>query len=174
MLINKDKLLAIVESSVDDPLDRVSLAAALVASDWLVDEFVARARRDGVPWSALASALEAVPAMKPSRDATSARPDGGESHLATQGPETVEHQGKYRALWQYLRELPVDETTMSFAEIEAVLGFRLPPSSRKHVPHWYGYEGSAVARAVVDAGWKARNADLVRERVSFARVPARW
>ena len=38
-----------------------------------------------------------------------------------------------------------------------------------HLPHWYGYEGSAVARAIIDAGWRARNVDLANERLLLVR-----
>ncbi|MCU1498532.1 MAG: hypothetical protein JWM47_2485 [Acidimicrobiales bacterium] len=58
---------------------------------------------------------------------------------------------------------------MTFADVERVLGFPLPASSRKHLPHWYGYEGSAVARAVRDAGWKATKVDLNAQTVIFVR-----
>jgi hypothetical protein len=58
---------------------------------------------------------------------------------------------------------------MSFSQIERILGFPLPPSSRKHLPHWYGYKGSAVARAIGDAGWKATKVDLNAQTVVFVR-----
>lgn len=80
------------------------------------------------------------------------------------------HTGKYRTLWEYLTNSTNSELHMTFAQIEEILGFPLPPSSRNHPPHWYGYKGSAVARAVQDAGWKARNVDLKAETVEFFRA----
>jgi hypothetical protein len=59
---------------------------------------------------------------------------------------------------------------MTFTEIEKVLKFQLPESSRNYLPHWYSYEGSAVVRAIVDAGWKATNVQLISERVTFVRT----
>jgi len=56
---------------------------------------------------------------------------------------------------------------MTFAEIDDVLGFVLPPSSRNHTAHWSGYKGSAVARAIHDAGWKATQVNLTAESVVF-------
>lgn len=82
---------------------------------------------------------------------------------------SVEHHGKYRPLWRHLKESNEQSLQMTFAEIERVLGFPLPPSSRKHLPHWYGYAGSAVARAIADAGWKATRVDLNAQRVTFVR-----
>jgi hypothetical protein len=40
-----------------------------------------------------------------------------------------------------------DDVSLTFAQIEEILGFPLPPSSRNHEAHWYGYEGTAVGRA---------------------------
>ena len=86
---------------------------------------------------------------------------------------TASHDGKYRPLWEYLRGLREPRLRMSFNEIERVLGFPLPPSSRHHQPHWYGYKGSAVARAIIDAGWKAQDLDLAGEQVTFVKVTGR-
>ena len=86
------------------------------------------------------------------------------------GPlETSGGSGKYAALTRWLAEQQVPQLTLSFAEIEEVLGHSLPPSSRHYVAHWYGYKGSRVARAVIDAGWKASRADLAAERVTLTR-----
>ena len=78
--------------------------------------------------------------------------------------------GKYRALRSWLRSQQGDQINMSFGEIEKILGFDLPMSCRKRHQHWHGYAGSAVARALADAGWKARDVRLKEERVSFERM----
>ncbi len=83
---------------------------------------------------------------------------------------TAEHRGKYRALWEHLIRTTVPHLDMTFAEIEQVLGFGLPASSRKYVAHWHGYEGSAVARAISDAGWKASLVDLNAATVRFVKA----
>jgi len=95
-----------------------------------------------------------------------------ETTPSTDGEEVsmIEHTGKYRRLWEYLRAQQADRVALTFTEIEDdVLGFPLPPSSRNHLPHWYGYGGSAVARAIRDAGWKATDVNLSRESVVFIR-----
>ena len=83
---------------------------------------------------------------------------------------TIEHHGKYRVLWEFLLSRSDAEVTLSFADIERILGFALPASSRRHVQHWHGYGGSAVARAIADAGWRARGTDLNAQRVTLYRV----
>jgi hypothetical protein len=60
--------------------------------------------------------------------------------------------------------------SVTFAEIEETLGFALPPSCRRHLPHWYGYDSTAVGRAIRDAGWRARHVDLLAETVIFERL----
>lgn len=79
------------------------------------------------------------------------------------------HDGRYRPLWEWLRATAADEVRVSFVDVEQILGFGLPPSSRVHLAHWYGYQGSAVARAIHDAGWRAVNIDLLDEQVTFVR-----
>jgi hypothetical protein len=82
---------------------------------------------------------------------------------------SVEHHGQYRALWAYLVGLSGSEVTLTFADVERILGFPLPASSRRHVQHWHGYGGSAVARAIADAGWRARGTDLNGQYVTLYR-----
>jgi DNA sulfur modification protein DndB len=77
--------------------------------------------------------------------------------------------GKYAALTEWLGSRSEPAVDVSFAEVERVLGFGLPPSARRHPAHWYSYEGSAVARAIMDAGWRARDLDVGAERVTLFR-----
>ena len=104
---------------------------------------------------ALASARAAIDAL--SGSGTSTGPEGD-----------VSHTGKYKPLFDHLRKHHREgRLEMTFKQIEDVLGFSLPPSSRKYVPHWHSYDGSAVVRAIHDAGWRAHNVDLVNQTVQF-------
>lgn len=84
----------------------------------------------------------------------------------------TEHHGKYRSLWEWLREQREPIVTSTFGDIERILGFPLPPSSRRHLPHWYGYDNTAVGRAIRDAGWQACRVNLESETVTFERQSA--
>jgi hypothetical protein len=53
---------------------------------------------------------------------------------------------KYAALSAWLVGEERQTIEASFRDIEEVLGFPLPPSSRRHAAHWSGYKGSAVVR----------------------------
>lgn len=93
---------------------------------------------------------------------------------ALEGPRQQElavrhHTGKYKKLWRWLTKQDQDVIEITFERIEEILGFPLPPSSRRHLAHWYGYDNSAVARAIKDAGFKASRANLKRETVEFHR-----
>lgn len=61
--------------------------------------------------------------------------------------------------------------TITFAELEDLMGGPLPRSSREAERHWRSYNGSAVVRAIEDAGWKATGVDLAKERVTFVPAP---
>lgn len=84
--------------------------------------------------------------------------------------EAATHSGKYVDLYRWLRDQPTDEVRATFDQVERVIGFPLPDSSRTHIAHWYGYDGSAVARAIADAGWKASSVNLTAETVVFVRA----
>lgn len=81
----------------------------------------------------------------------------------------AEHPGKYRGLWAWLRTQPGNRVPATFAQIEEVIGMPLPRSCRQHAAHWSSYEGSAVARAIHDAGWTAREVSIPAERLVFQR-----
>jgi hypothetical protein len=80
------------------------------------------------------------------------------------------HTGKYRALWRWLRQQPGEDISLSFAQVEQILDGPLPPSARNHLAHWYNYSGSALVRAIRDAGWKATRVNLPNEHVTFVQV----
>ncbi len=82
---------------------------------------------------------------------------------------TARHTGKYRALWEHLRQQDRDVVPMSFHEIENLLSFALPSSCRDHTAHWSGYKGSAVARAIRDAGFRSTSVNLEAQTVVFTR-----
>lgn len=95
----------------------------------------------------------------------------GEEADQTARTSASRHTGNYRALWQWLSGQEADQVTVSFRDIEELIGMPLPTSSRRHAAHWHSFEGSAVARAIIDAGWKATDVSLQQERVTFRRSP---
>lgn len=77
---------------------------------------------------------------------------------------------KYDPLERHLRGLESDRWDTSFAEIEAVLGFRLPASAREYPAWWANNDpGSRHTSAWLRAGWHTSELDLRGERVRFER-----
>jgi hypothetical protein len=85
-------------------------------------------------------------------------------------PASPPHVGKYRAQWEFLRQEDLDRFNLSFVEIEELLRFPLPNFSRKHLVHWHSYEGSAVVRAIHEAGFRAQDVNFELEMVVLRRT----
>lgn len=85
------------------------------------------------------------------------------------GSDPTRHVGKFQALWAWLRDQPGDELPTRFSDLEEAIGMPLPSSCRKHPAHWSSYDGSAVARAIQDAGWVATRVDVHAEHLVFVR-----
>ena len=84
--------------------------------------------------------------------------------------------GKYDPLRDYLLGCDSDHITLSFAEIEAIIGYALPPSAGAHDAWWANSKegtpsGHSHARAWLTAGYRAR-ADREAGTVRFSRPDA--
>jgi len=81
--------------------------------------------------------------------------------------------GKYTPLVVYLQEIPPDqnEVTLSFADIENIIGNGLPPSAYKYRAWWANERiGTHIwAHAWLKAGWRVDSVNLKSQRVSFVR-----
>jgi len=80
----------------------------------------------------------------------------------------AEPTGKYQPLTDYLDALDVDTASMTFGEIEDILGDTLAPSARKHLPYWYSSQNS-LGKAIAAAGFKARGVRTEAETVELVR-----
>jgi hypothetical protein len=81
-------------------------------------------------------------------------------------------RGKYQRLYSYLRSLHANEWRTSFGEIEAVVGFQLPPSARLHRPWWGNQKrsnGHSHALAWSVAGWETAEVNMDAETLLFRR-----
>ena len=79
-------------------------------------------------------------------------------------------RGEYRALHEYLKDGPKSGVwRASFAEIERVLGFALPPSARTCLAWWANDGESEQSRAWIGAGWQVDETDVESERAALRR-----
>jgi len=79
--------------------------------------------------------------------------------------------GKYDPLMSYLEQNSSEEVPMGFSEIETVLGFELPPTSRKQRAWWSNNPSNNVmTRAWLDAGFETVAVEMAAEKLTFRRV----
>ena len=79
---------------------------------------------------------------------------------------------KYAPLQRYLSERQADEWSASFAEIEKILGFKLPASAGKYQAWWANQAtaGHSQTYGWREAGWQTCELDLRARRVGFRRI----
>ena len=78
---------------------------------------------------------------------------------------------KYEPLGKYLSGEPADSCTLTFAEVEAIIGGRLPASARAHQGWWGNDRTHVQARSWMHAGWKVTQHHLLRRgHVHFRRT----
>ena len=81
---------------------------------------------------------------------------------------------KYDPLGHFLRERSAEETPMTFAEIERIIGISLPPAAERH-PAWWSNNASnnVMTKVWLDAGYRSERVDLGGRKLVFRRSQAR-
>src|ERR1700739_349043 len=78
---------------------------------------------------------------------------------------------KYDALGVYLKRQPRDRVPMTFAEVEAVTGVKLPASARKHRPWWSNNaDNSGMTKVWLGAGFVSEQVDIASRKLVFRRT----
>ena len=77
-----------------------------------------------------------------------------------------QHQPKYEPLRRYLLTVPSATVTLTFADLETLLGSALPASAGTRA--WW-YQQAPPRRAWEAAGWRLSRADRSQQRVTFVR-----
>lgn len=77
---------------------------------------------------------------------------------------------KYENLFLYLNSSGLDSVTLSFAELESVLGFSLPHSASTYSA-WWANGGHSQAHAWMNAGYCVDEISLKDRHVVFKKVP---
>ncbi|MEU8242240.1 DUF262 domain-containing protein [Actinoplanes missouriensis] len=90
-----------------------------------------------------------------------------EREASTAGAESA-GEGKYQPLTQWLVAQTADDLTVTFDDLEDVLGVPLAPSARKHSPYWYS-PANSLAKAIAAGGFKASGVNLTEERLVLRR-----
>lgn len=75
----------------------------------------------------------------------------------------------YAAIGTYLQDASGKETTLSFDDIEGIIGRPLPASAHRHRAWWANTDTHSQALTWLAAGWKVEAADLDAKEVTFVR-----
>jgi hypothetical protein len=79
--------------------------------------------------------------------------------------------GKYTRLGEFLRSQRRKEIPMTFAEIERVIGAKLPPNSPQYPAWWSNNPSNNVMTKVwLDAGFRTEQVDVKSRKIVFCRV----
>ena len=80
--------------------------------------------------------------------------------------------GKYEPLGDYLRKQRVARIPMTFAEIERIVGTKLPKSQR--YPAWWSNNTSnnMMTQVWIEAGFQTEQVDVAGRKLVFRRVAA--
>jgi hypothetical protein len=79
-------------------------------------------------------------------------------------------RSKYQPLARHLRAQRGARVSMSFAEIERVLGTKLPPSASTHRAWWSNNpQNNVMTKAWLDAGFQSEQVDIDGKRLVFSR-----
>lgn len=81
--------------------------------------------------------------------------------------------GKYEPLTEFLKMQLGSEVRMSFAQIERVIGTKLPPVAQRHRAWWSNSPtNNVMTQAWLDAGFRSEQVDMKGGKLVFRRDKA--
>lgn len=89
---------------------------------------------------------------------------------------SIKPGSKYYPLFEHLQYCNQEETTLTFAEIEALMGSLLPGSALSKKNWWSNRDSSSAlqAGAWISASYHIKSVDLNQQAVTFRRFQAQW
>lgn len=78
-------------------------------------------------------------------------------------------KGKYRFLADYLHDNGGDSITMSFEQIEQLVGDKLPRSAYNYRAYWSNTDTHTISRAWMRAGYMVTYVNLLSKKVTFEK-----
>lgn len=84
--------------------------------------------------------------------------------------EIVARKTKYQPLADYLADSGQNDVTLSFSQIEEILGFKLSPSARKHKPNWANNTVEALSWGWMPVGYESYGIDMKNEIAHFRKI----
>lgn len=80
---------------------------------------------------------------------------------------------KYQPLANYLANSRQYNVVLTFLQIEEILGFKLPPSARKHRSNWANNSVKALSRGWVIVGYESYGIDMKNEIANFRKISSK-
>jgi hypothetical protein len=78
--------------------------------------------------------------------------------------------GKYEPLTEFLLQQTANEVPMSFAQIERVVGFKLPQVAQRHRAWWSNsLSNNVMTKAWRQAGFRSEQVDMAAGKLVFRR-----
>ena len=93
-----------------------------------------------------------------------------ESKGTAENEKSNSRLSKFENLSAFFAEMKKDNITLSFSEIEKILGFELSPSAREVKQYWSNSDSHSIAQCWLRYGYKTYAVDLKRETVSFRKL----
>src|ERR1043166_767787 len=79
--------------------------------------------------------------------------------------------GKYSRLGDFLKAQRTKEVPLTFAEIERIIGGKLPPNSPQYPAWWSNNPSNNVMTKIwLDAGFRTEQVDVKSQKIVFRRV----
>lgn len=79
-------------------------------------------------------------------------------------------ESKFVELAKYFENSKDAHITLSFTEIEKIIGKKLYPSAYQYEQYWHHSKTHVITNTWMDAGYDLDGVDLVNQRVSFIKV----
>lgn len=76
---------------------------------------------------------------------------------------------KFIELSRFFENSKEDHITLTFEDIESIIGQKLYPSAYKYVQYWNHSKTHTITFSWIDAGYKLNGVDLVNQKVSFIK-----
>lgn len=83
--------------------------------------------------------------------------------------ESIKSSKKYRKLTQLLTESQGNPVSLTFAQIEDIVGFSLPASAKEHRAFWANTTTHSIALSWLSVGYKTVDVNLENETVVFEK-----
>ena len=103
------------------------------------------------------------------RNPTGNGQSGGARRRRSPGRRRSTGGSKYEPIGRHLAGVDKDTTTLTFDEIQDLIGTELPASARKHRAWWANTETHSQALTRISNGWLVQEADLEEGTVTFRR-----